>query len=336
MPRKPYPYLQCERGKWFVRVRPRPRIWLSAPYGTREFWTQYRAALDGIEPSGRAKAGAGSLRWLWERYRDSAAWAALASATRRQRENVMARVLDTAGDKPFKVITRKTIVAGVDRRKDTPAAARHFVETMRGLFRWALDADHVADDPTRDVKVKQRRTDGHHTWTAEEMARFEEKHPIGTRARVAYAVFLYTGLRRGDAAMFGRQHVRDGIARIQTEKSQRRETAIFAIEPELQKALDAGPCGDLAFIVGERGEPLTKESLGNQFREWCKEAKVPGSAHGLRKALAVKRAEQGLSEHEMLPGFGWSDTKTASIYTRKASREKLAMSAIAKAKRSDQ
>ena len=46
-----------------------------------------------------------------------------------------------------------------------------------------------------------------------------ERWPIGTRQRVWLDVLIYTGLRRGDAVRFGRQHVRDGIATIKTEKT---------------------------------------------------------------------------------------------------------------------
>jgi len=40
--------------------------------------------------------------------------------------------------------------------------------------------------------------------------------------------------------------------------------------------------GDLTFIVGESGRPLTKESFGNLFPDACREAGVPGSAHGVQ------------------------------------------------------
>jgi len=56
------------------------------------------------------------------------------------------------------------------------------------------------------------------------------------------------------------------------------------ILPVLAETLSAGPCGDLSFICGKRGEPLTKESFGNLFKDACRAAGVPGSAHGVRKS----------------------------------------------------
>ena len=89
----------------------------------------------------------------------------------------------------------------------------------------------------------------------------------------------------------GRQHVRDGVDTIKTEKSGFTVEVNLPILPVLQATLDAGPCGDLTFIVGESGRPLTKESFGNMFKDACKAAGVPGSAHGVRKIAATTRSE---------------------------------------------
>jgi hypothetical protein len=47
----------------------------------------------------------------------------------------------------------------------------------------------------------------------------------------------------------------------------------------------------LAFVCGEAGKPLTKESFGNAFREACRAAGVAKSAHGVRKIGATRAAE---------------------------------------------
>jgi site-specific recombinase XerD len=100
--------------------------------------------------------------------------------------------------------------------------------------------------------------------------------------------------------------------------------------PELIETLSAGPTGDLAFVVGERGNPMTKESFGNWFREICQEAGCAGSAHGLRKALATRLANEGATTHELEALFGWRGGGMASLYTRRANRTKLAGSAMDK------
>lgn len=141
-------------------------------------------------------------------------------------------------------------------------------------------------------------------------------------------MLLYTGLRRGDAVRVGRQHVRAGS--IKTEKSSFTVEVPVIVLPVLQQTLDAGPCGDLAFIVGANGRPLTKESFGNHFRDGCKEACVPGSAHGVRKLAATRMANNGATEAQLLAVFGWTDPKMAAHYTRTANRRRLAADSIEK------
>jgi integrase len=96
----------------------------------------------------------------------------------------------------------------------------------------------------------------------------------------------------------------------------------------LQTTLDAGPCGDLSFIVGENGKPLTKESFGNLFRDACRAAGVPGSAHGVRKLAATRMANNGATEAQLMAVFGWTDSKMAAHYTRSANRKRLAAQSI--------
>jgi len=72
--------------------------------------------------------------WLVARYRESAAWQGLSPSTRRQREAIFLHILATAGDKPFTRIDQAVVNAGVERRAGTPSAARHFLDSLRGLF----------------------------------------------------------------------------------------------------------------------------------------------------------------------------------------------------------
>ena len=313
---------------WVVRVGKGPRTRLRAVYGSPEFLAAYHAALSSPAAVRPRKPGEGTFAWLWELYRASPAWAELSLATKKQRENLMRLALERAGDQPLEVWSRKFIIASRDARASTPAQSANFLKALRALFRWALDVEHVDVDPTVNVKALKQRTEGHHTWTADEMAAFEARWPIGTRERLAYDVLVWTGLRRGDASRLGPRHVRDGEITIATEKTGRVVT-LPVLKP-LADSIAASPTGAQTFIARLDGTPMVKEGFGNWFAEVCAAAGVPGRAHGLRKALSVKVAEHGATDAELDALLGWSGGGMSSLYTRKASRQKLAASALAR------
>jgi len=203
---------------------------------------------------------------------------------------------------------------------------------LRGLFKWAVDADHLKADPTADVATpKGKKTGGFPIWTEDEVDRYCAHWPIGTKERVWMDVLLYTGLRRGDAVQLGKQHVRNGVAMLRTEKSQGEIAVTLPILPILAATLAAGPTGELAFICGAKGKPLTKEAFGNLFRNACRAAGVFGkSAHGIRKVGATRAAENGATVAELEAIFGWRGGRMASLYTEAANRARLSKRAISK------
>ena len=316
---KPVYYFRRAKG-------PRTRLPdLNAP----DFDEKYHEALVANAPPKKAVAGAGSLKWLIDRYRETGAYRGLSEATRKQRDNIFKGVVENAGHAPYKAVTRRKIVQGREDRASTPAQARNFLDAMRGLFRWAFEAELVADDPTAGVKNPARpKSAGFEAWTEEEVVAYEERWPAGTKERVWLHVLLFSGLRRGDAVRIGRQHVRDGVATIRTEKTGT-EVSI-PILPALADTLAIGPTGDLAFIVGETGKPLTKESFGNMFRAACNAAGVKKSAHGVRKIGATRAAEAGATVAELEALFGWTGGTMAMLYTKTADRKRLAKSASEK------
>jgi integrase len=201
---------------------------------------------------------------------------------------------------------------------------------MRGLFRWALEAELVDADPTAGVKNPKRPdTGGFAAWTEDDVIAFEKRWPEGTKERVWLHVLLYTGLRRGDAVLIGKQHIRDGIATIRTEKTGTEVN--IRILPELAETLRIGPTGDLALIVGENGKPITKETFGNFFRKACNEAGLKG-AHGVRKIGATRAANAGTTVNELEALFGWTGGTMAGHYTKTADRKHLAKQASEKIK----
>lgn len=334
MPRPKPLYLQhhiTRHGKsvWYVRIPGRQLVRIRAEYGTPEFNEACAAAINGDAPRKYAAGRSGSLKWLYERYRESEGWLSLSISTRKQREAIFAGVMAKAGDEPFKAVKRKDIEASKDARK--PGSALHFLSAMRGLFHWAKANEHVDVDPTEGVRnpVKRRTSAGYPAWTEEDIAAYESRWAAGTKERVWLHVLLYTGLRCGDAVKLGRQHFKNGIAIIKTEKTG--EEVPIVMGPELAATLKQGPCGDLAFICGVRGEPFKKASFGEAFTIAARAAGVQKTAHGIRKARVINAAENDATERELDAMFGWKPgSRTASIYTRAADRTRLVKGATAK------
>ena len=330
MPRPRPPHLHREttrHGKtvWFYRAGKGPRTRVRGEYGSDDFWNNYDAAASGT-PRVKPGLATDSLAWLIAQYRGTQAWLKYSQATRDQRDNIFVHVIETAGKKPYLKITRADIEAGRERRAKTPAQARNFLDAMRGLFRWSYSVGHVKADPTAGVKnPKRKKGPGFPKWTEDDADAYEARWPIGTKERVWFDVLCYTGGRRGDAVIIGRQHVRNGVITFRTEKSGEMVTVTIPLLPVLCATLEAGPIGDLAFIVGARGHPLTKESFGNALSEAARKAGVEKSAHGVRKMAATRAANSGATVAQLNAIFGWTGSAMASLYTQEADRRRLAL-----------
>jgi integrase len=340
MPRPRPPHLQrgvSRHGKpyWFVQIkRGAPKIRIREEYGTAEFDAAYQAAVNSRPtPKRDIKADHGTLEWAWVLYKQSASWQSKSEATRRQRENIMKHVLARAGGESLSTIDHMAISEGVDRRAKTPSQAKNFAQTLRQFFRWLKKGGIVTDNPCDGLELPKRpKTGGFKEWSIEEILQYEERWPIGTRGRVMLDVYCYTGLRRGDAAKVGKQHVRNGRISIQTEKTG--QWVHIPMLDVLKRTLEAGPTGDLSFNATQSGRPYVKESLGNAFKDACKAAGIMDkSAHGLRKAAATRAADNGATAHELMAIFGWKDIKEAEVYTRAADRKRLAAQAMGKLER---
>jgi integrase len=329
-------YLQkhlTRHGKiaYYVRVRRGKLVRIRSFYGSEAFWDEYRAAIAGT-PLPNPKPNSASLQWLYDRYRESQKWSDLSQATRRQRENIFVHVMEKAGSEPYKSLDSAAIIAGLDDRRETPAQARNYLDAVTGLFRWAKKNGHVASDPTHGVDRPRRPRNGQgfEVWDEADVERYRKKWPAGTRERIWFEVLFCSGLRRGDAVRAGWQHIsREGVFSLKTEKTGMEMHCLT--EPAWIEAALACPTGSMHFILGERGEPLTKETFGNMFRRACNDAGVKKSAHGIRKLAATMDAERGFTERELEAKYGWTGGFMASLYTKSANRKRLAVEAAKRA-----
>jgi integrase len=216
----------------------------------------------------------------------------------------------------------------VGAKAATPSAARNFLSMLRVLVRFAIETGIRPDDPTLGVRRVKIRTVGFRTWTEDDIAAFEATHPIGSRARLALALLLYTGQRRSDVVRMGRQHLRGGDLHVRQQKTGKELT--IPVLPELRAVLDATPADNLTFLTTASAKPFTAAGFTNWFRGMCKEAKLPkgASAHGLRKATCRRLAEAGRSAIEIAAISGHGSLQEIERYTRAADQARVARSAI--------
>src|SRR5262249_45143695 len=120
-----------------------------------------------------------------------------------------------------------------------PGAQKNWLKALRGLLQYCVAEGLCKEDVTATIKLASSESRGFHTWTDGEIAQFEAHHPIGTKPRLALALLLYTGQRRGDVIKMGRQHIRDGVLTITQEKTG--TTVTVPVHPELRAILDATP-----------------------------------------------------------------------------------------------
>ena len=241
---------------------------------SEDFRREYETAIAGERVAARpSRALPHSLQWLWDSYRQTDNWLRLSATTRYQRENIMKAVLVTSGAEPYAAIQKRHIVAGLDRRAKTPAYARNFFKTMRGLFHWAAEREHVVVDPTASIKAPKPRK-GQGFPACADVVAYHKRWPIGTRQRVWIDVLLFTGLRRGDAARVGRQHERDGVVTLRMEKGGEQIVLTLPVLDVLRRTLEAGPTGDQDMRRARRavrqGE-LWQYVLGGRARRRCSE-----------------------------------------------------------------
>jgi integrase len=314
----------------YCRIPGQKAVPLPGLAGSAEFMTAYQDAVAAVGPreGGASLTVAGTVDAAVVDYYGDNSFLALGETTRHTRKVILEHFRVEHGKKKLRMLQRVHVTAILSKKP--PFAARNWLKVLRGLMAFAVNAGLRADDPTQGVKLPKAKAGEIHTWTEAEIAQFEAYHPVGSKARLAEALLLHTGQRRGDVVKMGRQHIRDGVLSIRQEKTG--NVVEIPVHPALNAIIAATTItGQMTFLTSVTGAPFSSASFGNVFREWCNEADLPKhcSSHGLRKAACRRFAEAGCSEHEIASISGHESLAEVRRYTRAASRAKMAKSAMA-------
>jgi integrase len=320
------------RPRFYFRRRGFQQVALHGLPWSAEFMAAYDAALSDAPqmPIGAKRAGPGSVNEAIARYLQSTAFTGvLAPATQALRRTYLERFRNDHGEKRLATMEARHVAQLLGTLRPHPQ--RNMLKALRGLMAFAVTEGLIPVDPTASYKpTRIKDTGGFAPWTDGDITKFEATHPVGSRARLALALLLFTGQRRGDVVRIGRQHIRDGVLSLKQNKTGAQID--IPVLPELRLVLDATPSDHLTFLVNESGQPFTAANFGRWFRHVCNEAGLEKclSAHGLRKAAATRLANHGATAHELMAWFGWTTLTEAERYTRAVNRKALAQGVVKK------
>ena len=332
--------------RYYAYVKHKRKIRLRSPPNTPAFHTEHAAAIAALmseKPVDPNPVKASSFKALTIEYMGSPAYGRLDPKTQQWQRRSLEWVCEKAGDLPFAQMEPRHVRKLRNELQSVPAASRTMLKALRAMFRWAIELDKVRSNPTIGVEPIAYVVGGHPPWTIADREAFKARHPLGTPARLAYALTFYSMGRREDVARLGPKHLHrtsDGRLRLRFRyaKNEHRNPmdADLPVHPDLAEAIEAAriPPGQETFIVSALGTSFHPNGLYKWFKAQCKIAGLPQhcSIHGLRKSALAAIAEDGASTHELAAGGGHRTLAQVENYSRSANRAKLADMAIARLK----
>lgn len=338
-------------GKERLRFRRKgyPSRYFSAPAGTAAFREEYlrfnspQAIAEAAEEARAARTVPGSIGDLLRRYLAVPERLGPSEVTQTKVRRILERFAEGRADRLVRdvrfehvdAILAKVRVKSVDengRSSGGIEAARKLRKELVRFFDFAEKIEMIAKSPMKHVgRVKVsagERSTGYHTWTEQEIDKYRDRWPLGTKQRLAMELILWTDQRKVDAIHLGWQHVKGGKFVIRQSKTGK--LLKLPIVPQLAAAIDAMPKSDaMCFIMTEWGRPFSVKGFGGWFREQCDAAGLPHcSAHGLRKATMRRMAEQEMPNKTMKSVSGHTKDEEVARYTEAANQERLAEGAL--------
>jgi len=294
--------------------------------GTEGFRQEYEACKQGIaaaviEP-GAERAIPGSFDDLIARYYRSPDFLDPGERTRVVYRGVIERWRTKYGKAMVRDLQARHVETMMAEMLPHRTAANMLRKRLSALMKFAIRQGWVTANPVTATKPYKVAGEGFHTWTEDEIAEYETRHPVGTKARLALDLMLWTGQRGGDARVMGRGNIRGKRLVVTQEKT--KVTVSLPILAPLAQSILATPSGALVFLLNEHGKPFSRKGFGNKIRQWCDEAGLPRcSAHGLRKAAARRFAEAGCTNQQIKSWTGHTTDSEVSRYTAAADQQAL-------------
>lgn len=297
--------------------------------GTKEFLAELHAAQSAEKPEPQPRFARGTVNAVIAALYATPKWRAMKPSSRKTYTSIIERFRVRNGDRMITSITAAHIDRKLAQMHETPAAANNLRKALSRLFRQAIKMGLMDHNPVEFTDAYKQVGDGFHTWTEDELARFEARWPIGTRERLAYALLLYTAVRRGDMVKIG-PHNRVDDRLLLTHEKNTAETNI-RIMPQLAEALAPFEGEEGPYLKTVFGKGFTSNGFGGWFRRKVDAAGLPKecSAHGLRKSMSRRLAESGATNQEGRSVTGHKTDREFTRYANAANKAGMADKALA-------
>lgn len=212
-------------------------------------------------------------------------------------------------------VTHGTIVKLLDGFADRRAIANRMLTVLRLVFRWALDRELVAADPTVSVKRFSQTPRDRLIEPGEYQAIYSECAPW---LQVVMDLCYLTGQRIGDVLAIERAHLREDGIYFRQQKTDKQ--LVVAWTPQLRaviaraRQLDTGARSTVYVLSTRRGQPRLHSNVWRAFKEAARRAKVADvTLHDLRAMAGTDAKRQGLDPTALL---GHTSARTTASYLR--------------------
>lgn len=222
-----------------------------------------------------------------------------------------------------------------DLKSFEQGAYNNRLKAWRALCAFSVGEGVCDVNVASSVKMITIKTDGFHTWTPDEISKYRKHWKYGTRERLAFELIYWTAARCVDARRLSRAMVQpDGWIRFTQEKTDGEVEIPFKALPasmkplksdfaHLHKALEGH--NEMMFILTTFGKPRSQKGLSQWFSERAGIAGLDDhcTAHGLRKARAVRLVELGWSSARVGSWTGHESLGEIERYIRKRDKRRV-------------
>lgn len=292
------------------------------------FLAAYLAAHDGKEQVQKARTG--SIAAAVTAFLASDEYLSKAATTRAVWRRGLDDIRKRYGAGKLSDLAERHIRLDLARLKPNPANQR--LKIWRAACAWWCETGLTQGNPAKGIdKRKTAKSDGHTPWTADDVAKFRARWPIGSDQRLAFEILHWFGCRMSDGVRLSEAMIgADGWITYRQQKTGG-EVSIPLTAPA---PAFAAPDGQILQCLAVRrrhfmlmttahGAPRSSKAASQWFSTAARAAGVQKTAHGLRKTRAEIMAVNGATAHQIGAWLGHETLSETQRYAAKSDRRKM-------------